>query len=140
MMSATIYGLGNLGTDPDLRRSGDRPVCTFRLAFGKGDEAAWVRVVVWDEDAENCARFLRRGRMVFVEGRLQVRRYRDKDGIDRELIEVVSRRITFLGPKTEGDEGAGEPEPALPPPPKRRPGAGSGRSTKDLHHSSQKGG
>jgi single-strand DNA-binding protein len=82
--------LGNLTHDPEMKQSdGKKPVCLFGLATNrswtsytgeKHDETEFHRVVVWDKLAETCHQFLRKGRKVYVEGRLQTRSYTDKDG------------------------------------------------------------
>lgn len=110
--------VGNLGKDPEVRyiQSG-KAVCTLRLAMterrkdgdtGWKDHTEWMDVVCWDKTAENAGQYLQKGRQVYVEGRLQTRQYKDKDGNERYRTEVVANQVLFLG--AGGDRaGAGAP-------------------------------
>lgn len=101
--------LGNLANDPEVRfTSGGVQVATFNLATneqGAIDQETgerrkntnFHRIVVWGKLAEVCAEYLSKGRQVLVEGRIQYRRYEDKEGVSRSSTEVVSRNIQFLG-------------------------------------------
>jgi single-strand DNA-binding protein len=143
--------VGNLGADPELKYTpSNRPVCNLSIATNevfkdKGgqrqERTEWHRVTVWGEQAENCSKYLAKGRMVYIEGRLQTRSWDDKtDGKKRYSTEIVADRVTFLGGGAEGgaaggarkggrswgDEGgaqasggggAAEPEGHGPPPP-----------------------
>lgn len=98
--------VGNLGKDPEVRyiQSGNA-VCTLRLAVGERrkdgdnwvDHTEWMDVVTWGKTAENAGKFLAKGRQVYVEGRLQTREYKDKDGNQRFKTEVVAEDLKFLG-------------------------------------------
>jgi len=113
--------IGNLGNDPEKRfTAGGQPVATFNIATterwkdranGQPQERTeWHRIVVWGQQAENCAQYLAKGRQVFVEGRLQTRQWEDKDGNKRSTTEVVAQRVLFLGSQGTGDkkQAAGE--------------------------------
>lgn len=101
-----VHLIGHLGKDPEVRflQTGNA-VCTLRLAVGERrkegdnwkDHVEWVDVVVWGKTAERCGEFLKKGRQVFVDGRLQTRQFKDKDGNERWKTEVVARDIRFLG-------------------------------------------
>jgi single-strand DNA-binding protein len=109
--------VGNLGADPELKYTpSNRPVCHLSVATNevwkdkggqKQERTEWHRVNVWGEPAENCAKFLSKGRMVYVEGRLQTRSWDDKDGKKRYSTEVVADRVVFLGGGPGGESGAG---------------------------------
>jgi len=100
--------IGNLGADPELRfmPSGEA-VCTIRLATtekwkdkstGELREATeWHRVVLFRRRAEIAAQYLRKGSQVYIEGRLQTRKWQDKEGRDRYTTEIEGRDLTFLG-------------------------------------------
>jgi single-strand DNA-binding protein len=96
--------VGRLGADPEMRqtRTG-KSVCALRVATqrwkreGDADEVDWHRVVVWDQTAERCGQYLKKGRTVAVEGRLSTRSWDDQDGRKRFLTEVVAARVSFLG-------------------------------------------
>ena len=107
--------IGNLGKDPELRYTANQTaVATFNLATtdyrtgadGQRQEITeWHRVVVWSKVAENCAKFLTKGRTVFVEGRLQTRSWDDKQtGQKRYQTEIVAQNVQFLNsPAQRGD-------------------------------------
>lgn len=99
-------GIGNVGQDPELQhtRSGTAVTtisvaCSERRKDENGEyteHTEWVRVVCWGRTAENVAQYLRKGREVYVEGRLQTRTYEDRDGQKRKATEVVAQQVTFL--------------------------------------------
>jgi len=107
--------IGNLGQDPELRYTANQtPVATFSLATTdyrtgadcqRQEVTEWHRVVVWSKMAENCAKFLAKGRTVFIEGRLQTRSWDDKQsGQKRYQTEIVAQNVQFLGaPGQRGD-------------------------------------
>ena len=98
--------IGNLGADPELREtSSGNKVCNFRIATSeqwanrdgeKQEHTEWHRIVVWGRQAETCAQYLAKGRQVYVEGRLQTRKWQDRDGRDRWTTEVVAEQVVFL--------------------------------------------
>lgn len=108
--------VGNLGKDPEVRyvQSGNA-VCTLRLAVterrkegdGWKDHTEWMDVVTFGKTAENAGQYLQKGRQVYVEGRLQTRQYKDKEGQDRWRTEVVANQVLFLGGGAGGERGAG---------------------------------
>ena len=82
--------MGNLGQDPELKFTGNETaVTTLSVATqeyqgaDKEDRVEWHRVVVWGKRAENCAKYLSKGRPVLVEGRLQTRSWEDKEGVKK---------------------------------------------------------
>ncbi|SMF80545.1 single-stranded DNA-binding protein [Pseudobacteriovorax antillogorgiicola] len=99
--------LGNLGQDPDLNYTASgAPVCTLSIATnetrtdaaGNRKEASqWHRVIVWNKQAENCAKYLAKGRTVYVEGRIQTRSWQDKHGQKRYSTEVIAQTVQFIG-------------------------------------------
>lgn len=109
--------IGNLGQDPELRYTPSQaPVATFSVATtdyrngpdGQRQEITeWHRVVVWNKVAENCAKYLAKGRTVFVEGRLQTRTWDDKQtGQKRYTTEIVAQNVQFLSsPQQQGQRG-----------------------------------
>ena len=100
--------IGNLATDVELREFGDeKRLATFRLAVdrgGKDDEADFFRVSVWDRQAQTCAEYLAKGRMVAVEGRLRTSSWED-NGEKRSRVEVVARRVRFLSSPATSSAG-----------------------------------
>lgn len=92
--------VGNLATDPELRHTAnERAVCTFRLAVSRpgGQEADFFTVVTWERQAEVCAKYLRVGRRVAVDGRLHHSTWKAEDGTGRSKVEVVAHRVEMLG-------------------------------------------
>ena len=87
------------------------------------EETEWFRVVVWGQQAERAAEYLRKGNKVYVEGRLQTRQWEDQTGQKRYTTELVANQVTNLERRTrdESDEGGGRARrrPARPPGPGR---------------------
>jgi len=134
--------VGNLGADPELKYTPtNRALCNLRIATtdvfkDKGgqrqERTEWHRVTVWGESAENCSKYLAKGRSVYVEGRLQTRSY-DKDGQKHYATDVVADRVVFLGSGGGGAaSGAGDGGPRRgtgnSPSGAGRPGFGGGDS------------
>jgi single-strand DNA-binding protein len=120
-----IVLIGRLVADPVLRytQSGVA-VTSFTLAVDRNRskedgqrETDFIDVVTWRKQAETCANNLTKGRLVAVSGRLQIRRYDDKDGIRRKAAEVVADRVQFLdwakqdGAEQASDWGSGDDAP-----------------------------
>jgi len=117
--------IGNLGADPELRYAGDRAVCNLSVATTdawkdkasgeKKEKTEWHRVAVWGATAENCAKYLQKGRSVYVEGRLETRSY-EKDGVRRYSTDIIADRVQFLGGgKGEPRKPVDEADSAFPP-------------------------
>lgn len=107
--------VGHLGADAESRftQSGSA-VATFNIATnesrknadgGYDDRTEWHRCVVFGKMAETAGEYLKKGQLVYFEGRLQTRSWDDKDGIKRYTTEVVGERWTMLGRKNEGSSG-----------------------------------
>jgi single-strand DNA-binding protein len=107
--------IGNLGADPELKYTpSQRPLCNLRIATTevykdksgvRQEKTEWHRVTVWGDQAENCNKYLAKGRSVYIEGRLQTRSY-DKDGQKHYATDIVADRVVFLG-SGGGGEGRG---------------------------------
>ncbi|HCF57369.1 MAG TPA: single-stranded DNA-binding protein [Myxococcales bacterium] len=125
--------VGNLGKDPEVRytQSG-QSVATFTVATndrwtdkntGQPQERTeWHRIVVWGKQAENCGQYLKKGRLVYIEGRIQTREWTDKEGQKRYTTEIVANQVQFLG----GRDGAGPRDDFGPPPPEFEMGPSGG--------------
>ena len=113
--------VGNLGADPELKYTpSNRPLCNLRIATTevfkdksgqRQEKTEWHRVTVWGDQAENCNKYLAKGRSVYIEGRLQTRSY-DKDGQKHYATDIVADRVVFLGSGGGGGgggEGRGKP-------------------------------
>jgi single-strand DNA-binding protein len=111
--------IGNLGRDPEVRYlpSGN-PVANFSIATSenytdrngaKQERTDWHNIVVYGKQAELCGQYLKKGRQVFVEGRIAYRNYEAKDGSGKRYVtDIVAQRVQFLG----GRAGAGADEAA----------------------------
>ncbi len=107
--------IGNLGRDPELRYTPTgKPVANFTVAVSRvgrdaggerTEETEWFRINAWDKLAETCAQYLKKGAKVYVEGRLQTRKYSDRDGVERTSVEVVANELLMLDSRTGGVGG-----------------------------------
>lgn len=126
----SVLLVGRLGADPEIRytQSG-KAVCNLRVATrrwrpaGGEEDADWHRVTAWEKTAELCHRYLRKGRELAVEGRLQTRKYEDREGQVRYATEVVASRVSFVGGRGDGGPESGPPADSrdLPDPGPARP-------------------
>ena len=99
--------IGNLGADPELRYTpSGTAVANFSLATkeswtskdgGKGERTEWHRIVAWGRLAEICGEYLHKGRLVYVEGRIQTRAWEDREGNKRYTTEIVAQTMQMLG-------------------------------------------
>lgn len=113
--------VGNLGRDPELRYTGGgQAVANFTLATTrtwsdkdgkKQEKTEWHRIVAWGKLAEICGQYLTKGKLVYIEGRLETREWTDRDGNKRTTTEINARDMQMLGGR--GDSGPREtPGPA----------------------------
>lgn len=115
-MANLVFLIGRLTKDPEVRyTSGTQTaVCQFTLAIdrpvraGGEKQTDFPRVTVFGKQAENCERFLAKGRLVGVQGRLQTGSYTNRDGATVYTTDVVADRVEFL---ERGDRPRGEQEP-----------------------------
>ena len=117
---------GRMARDPELRQTQTgKAVCNFTIACGRGsDQTDWLDVVSWDKTAEFICKYFRKGSMILLEGRLQSRKYQDKNGNQRTAVEVEAESVNFCGGKKESGgapaaakaEKAAEPEGFAPIP------------------------
>lgn len=117
--------IGRLTRDPEMRFTpSGAAVATFTLAVDRNytnaqgeREADFIRIVVWRKLAETVSNYLGKGRLVAVEGRLQVRSYQDQQGNNRTITEVVGENIQFLDRAREGTGAGGGPSTGFGGPP-----------------------
>lgn len=109
--------VGRLGRDPEMRfTASGTPVANFSVAtdevWGREGErqtrTEWHNIVVWSRLAEICNQYLTKGRLVYIEGRIQTRDWEDRDGNKRRTTEIVALDMKMLGGRN--DVGAGAPE------------------------------
>ncbi len=104
--------IGNLGADPEVRSTANQQSVTqFNLATSESwvnrkgerqEKTEWHRIVVWGKLAETCAKYLTKGRQVFVDGRLQTRSWETDQGQKRFTTEVIANQVLFLGRSSQG--------------------------------------
>jgi len=112
--------IGRLTRDPDLRYTPNGvAVANFDIAVDRdvknqqGErETDFIRIVCWQKQAEVVANYLKKGRLVAVEGRLQIRNYETQDGQKRKAAEVVASRVQFLEKARDGETGSNNSAPA----------------------------
>ena len=120
--------VGNLGRDAELRYTpGGAAVATLSLATTeiwndksgqRQEKTEWHRIVLWGKQAETLQEYLLKGRQIFVEGRLQTRKWDDRDGNTKYTTEVRADRVVLLGRRDDG--GGGDPRPERPERPEQQ--------------------
>jgi len=108
--------IGNLGRDPETRyTTGGDAITNLNIATSeqwkdkngeKQEKTEWHRVVLFGRQAEIAGEYLKKGRSVYIEGRLQTRKYTDKDGVEKYSTEIVGDRMQLLGSREAGGGGA----------------------------------
>ena len=121
--------LGNLGRDPETRSTpSGATVCNVAIATSrtwkdksgeKQEETEWSRVVFYDRLAEIAGEYLKKGKPVYVEGRLKTRKWTDKDGVEKYTTEIVAESMQLLGGREDGDSQE-RSRPAARPAPARQ--------------------
>lgn len=106
--------IGHLGRDPEMRyTSSGQAVANFSIATDesykgndgqKVEKTEWHRVVVWGKPAEFCGNFLNKGRLVYIEGKLETRKWQDKDGVEKYTTEIKAYTVQALDRKDEGQQ------------------------------------
>ena len=110
--------IGNLGRDPELRYTpSGAAVCNVSIATTRNwkskdsgermEETEWHRVVFYDRLAEIAGEYLKKGRPVYVEGRLKTRKWQDKEGKDNYTTEIIAEQMQLLGGREGGGMGGG---------------------------------
>ena len=108
--------IGNLGADPEVRYTASgAAVANFNIATSevwndksgqRQERTEWHRIVVWGRQAETCGEYLKKGRSVCVEGRIQTREWEDRGGQKRYTTEINAQNVTFLGGREGGGGGS----------------------------------
>lgn len=106
--------IGHLGKDPEMRTTASgMQMATFSLATSerskdKTEKTEWHNIVMFDRQAEIAGQYLRKGSLVYLEGKIQTRKWQDKDGNDRYTTEIIANQMTMLGNK-ETEQGSYKP-------------------------------
>ena len=125
--------IGRLGRDPEVRyMPNGEAVCNFSIATSetwkdqhgqKQERTEWHAITLYRRMAEVAGQYLKKGSQVYIEGRIQSRKYTDKNGIERTAYEIIGNEMKMLGGKAEGSsESANTAEPPAPPS-RQTPGA-----------------
>ena len=117
--------IGHLGRDPEMRYTpSGRPITTFSVATSrkwntsegeKRSDTEWFNIVAWGSLAEICNQYLSKGQLVYIEGRLQTRKWEDDNGNKRSNIEIVAKEMIMLGErkkKTDSESSENEDQPS----------------------------
>ncbi len=147
-----VIVIGNLGRDPEVRYTpSGSAVCNVSVATtrqwknkdsgDKVEETEWHRVVFYDRLAEIAGEYLKKGRSVYVEGRLKTRKWQDKDGVEKFTTEIIAEEMKMLGGREGmgaggGDEGGGGSSYSERPAPASRPAGGGAAAAKPAAKSS----
>lgn len=107
--------IGNLTRDPELAETNSGiAVCRFSIAVNRSysssdgnRETDFFNITVWRAQAENCGRYLKKGSKVAIVGSLQNRSYEDRDGVKRNVTDIVASEVEFLSTKNSGEDDAG---------------------------------
>ncbi|MBO7369255.1 MAG: single-stranded DNA-binding protein [Clostridia bacterium] len=107
-----VYLIGNLTRDPELAETNSGiKVCRFAIAVNRNYSSSdgerqtdFFNITVWRTQAENCGRYLKKGSKVAIVGSLQNRSYEDKEGIKRNVTDIVANEVEFLSTRNGGDE------------------------------------
>ncbi len=105
--------IGNLGRDPEMRYMPDgQAVCNFSIACteswkdksgDKQENTEWVRITAYRKLAEICGQYLKKGAQVYIEGKMQTRKWTDKDGVEKYTTEIIANDMRMLGSKNDGN-------------------------------------
>jgi single-strand DNA-binding protein len=119
--------MGNLTRDPEVRYTPNgAAVASFAIAVNRKykqgsetkEEVSYIDIVVFGKQAENCGQYLSKGDSALIEGRLQQRRWDDKDtGAKRSKVEVAAQSVTFMPKRRSSESGGGSSEQEQPPDP-----------------------
>lgn len=139
--------IGNLGADPEIRRTQDgKPIANLRLATSESwrdkasgerkEKTEWHRVVVFSEPlCKLIEQYVKKGSKIYVEGQMQTRKFKDKDGVEKYSTEVVLQNfggvLTMLDTRSASNGADDQTEQTQPAPPARKPAAGRGRDMDD---------
>ncbi|MBM9602866.1 single-stranded DNA-binding protein [Desulfopila inferna] len=133
--------IGNLGADPEIRytQSGTQ-VATFNIATterfkdrdgNSQEKTEWHRIVAWAKLAEICGEYLNKGSKVYIEGKIQTRKWQDQNGNDKYTTEIIAREMKMLSPRGGVESGGaggggsyGSSQDSFPEPPPGYGGTG----------------
>ena len=111
--------IGNLGKDPEVRYlASGSAICNITVATSRQwkdktsgerqEETEWHRITFFDRMAEIAGEYLKKGKSVYVEGRLKTRKYTDKDGVEKYATDIIATEMQLLGGREDGEHMAAE--------------------------------
>ena len=116
--------IGHLGREPEMRYTpAGKPVTTFTVAVSRTwntmdgerhSETEWFNIVAWGNLAEICKQYLTKGQQVYIEGRLQSRRWDDKEGVKHNSVEIVANEMMMLGERRDHNNQAQQTSESAP--------------------------
>ncbi len=123
--------IGRLGRDPEIRyMPNGEPVCNFSLATSeswndkktgqKVEKTEWHNITMYGKLAEIAGQYLKKGSLIYAEGKIQSRKYTDKTGVERTAYNIIANEMKMLGGKSDSD-GASHADNPPPPPPTNQP-------------------
>lgn len=121
-----VFLIGRLGRDPEVRyMPNGEAVCNFSVATSESwkdqsgqrqERTEWHNITMYRRLAEIAGQYLKKGSLVYIEGRIQSRKYTDKNGVERTAYDIIGSEMKMLGGKAEGSsESANTAEPPAPP-------------------------
>ena len=112
--------VGNIGKEPEVRQTqGGTSVVNFSIATSEKykdnqgvqqQKTEWHNIVAWSKLADICAQYLHKGSKVYIEGKLQTRKWQDQSGQDRYTTEIVGNNLQMLGSRNNGQQQAPQPQ------------------------------
>lgn len=116
--------IGRVGHTPEIRIGGQTTICNFTLAVDDRikvndqwtDQTEWFRCTAFGKTADVMAKYVKKGSLIFVSGKMKSRKYTGKDGIEKTAWEVTVSTLQLLDPKSEGEEQPTEDQTAAPAP------------------------
>lgn len=111
--------IGNIGKEPELKKVGEVSYCAFTLATNESykdkngewqTKAEWHNIVVWRNAAEYAAKYLKKGNLTSIEGKITTRSWEDKEGNKKYTTEIIAERVKLLEKKTKQEEAPQDDE------------------------------
>lgn len=108
--------VGRVGQDPEVRQAGNESVCNFSIATNetwkdkttgeRKERVEWHRITAWGRQAEIVGEYVRKGSLLYIEGKIESRRYTDKDGVEKVSVEIRMGEMKMLGGRESGETQA----------------------------------
>lgn len=113
-MTNVVHLIGRVGKDPDVRTTQSSRVASFSLAtsekYKDKETTQWHNIVIWGKLAEIAEKYIKKGMLLYVEGKINYRDYEDKDGNKKYVTDIVCQNFSMLSAGKQPDEKQSEPE------------------------------